>query len=98
MRGKLIAVFAVVVLVVGVLSYALTRATLGDLSTPGETPRALLAGRLGAGVERLAELGALHLARQPALEHEPVNLELGGGARERAPERTRRLAGGGQIA
>jgi hypothetical protein len=41
MRGKLIAVFAVVVLVVGVLSYALTRATLGDLSTPGETPRAL---------------------------------------------------------
>src|SRR5277367_2796704 len=41
MRGKLIAVFAVVVVVVGVLSYALTRATLGDLSTPGETPRAL---------------------------------------------------------
>jgi hypothetical protein len=41
MRGKLIAVFSVVVLVVGVLSYALTRATLGDLSTPGETPRAL---------------------------------------------------------
>lgn len=41
MRGKLIAVFAVVVLVVGGLSYALTRATLGDLSTPGETPRAL---------------------------------------------------------
>jgi HAMP domain-containing protein len=41
MRGKLIAVFAVVVLVVGGLSYALTRATLGDLTTPGETPRAL---------------------------------------------------------
>lgn len=41
MRGKLIAVFTVVVLVVGGLSYALTRATLGDLSTPGETPRAL---------------------------------------------------------
>ena len=41
MRGKLIAVFAVVVVVVGMLSYALTRATLGDLSTPGETPRAL---------------------------------------------------------
>lgn len=41
MRGKLIAVFAVVVLVVGGLSYALTRATLGDLTTSGETPRAL---------------------------------------------------------
>jgi hypothetical protein len=41
MRGKLIAVFAVVVVVVGLLSYALTRATLGDLATPGETPRAL---------------------------------------------------------
>ena len=41
MRGKLIAIFSVVVVVVGVLSYALTRATLGDLSTPGETTRAL---------------------------------------------------------
>src|SRR4051812_27128924 len=43
MRGKIIAVFALVVLVVGGLSYALTRATLGDLSTPGEAPRALAA-------------------------------------------------------
>lgn len=43
MRGKIIAVFAVVVLVVGGLSYALTRATLSDLSTPGEAPRALAA-------------------------------------------------------
>ena len=33
MRGKIIAVFAVVVLVVGGLSYALTRATLGDGSS-----------------------------------------------------------------
>jgi hypothetical protein len=43
MRGKIIAVFALVVLVVGGLSYGLTRATLGDLSTPGEAPRALAA-------------------------------------------------------
>ena len=41
MRGKLIAVFAVVVVVVGVLGWALTRATLGDLSPQGEAPRAL---------------------------------------------------------
>lgn len=43
MRAKIIAVFSVVVLIVGGLSYALTRATLGDLSTPGEAPRALAA-------------------------------------------------------
>ncbi len=41
MRGKIIAVFTVVVLVVGVLSYALTRATLGDMSSPDAAPRAL---------------------------------------------------------
>jgi hypothetical protein len=43
MRGKIIAVFSVVVLVVGGLTYALIRASLGDLSTPGEAPRALAA-------------------------------------------------------
>jgi hypothetical protein len=57
MRGKLIAVFAVVVLVVGVLSYALTRATLGDLSTPGETPRAL------AGANAQLQVDGLMLER-----------------------------------
>src|SRR5262245_13908928 len=41
MRGKIIAVFTVVVFVVGGLSYALTRAALGDLSTPGDASRAL---------------------------------------------------------
>jgi hypothetical protein len=43
MRGKIIAVFSVVVLVVGGLTYALIRASLGDLSAPGEAPRALAA-------------------------------------------------------
>jgi hypothetical protein len=43
MRGKFIAVFALVVLIVGGLSYAWTRATLGYLSMPGEAPRALAA-------------------------------------------------------
>ncbi len=43
MRGKIIAVFSVVVLVVGGLAYALIRASLGDLSTPGDAPRALAA-------------------------------------------------------
>src|SRR4051794_37537250 len=41
MRSKIIAVFSVVVLIVGGLSYALTRATLGELSNPGEAGRAL---------------------------------------------------------
>ncbi len=57
MRGKLIAVFAVDVLVVGVLSYARTRATLGDLSTPGETPRAL------AGANAQLQVDGLELER-----------------------------------
>jgi hypothetical protein len=43
MRGKIIAVFAGVVLIMGSLFYALSRATLGDLSSPGEAPRALAA-------------------------------------------------------
>jgi hypothetical protein len=62
MRGKLIAVFAVVVLVVGGLSYALTRATLGDLSTPGETPRAL------AGASAQLQVDGLSLERWLAVE------------------------------
>jgi hypothetical protein len=62
MRGKLIAVFAVVVVVVGVLSYALTRATLGDLSTPGETPRAL------AGASAQLQVDGLVLERWLATE------------------------------
>ncbi len=62
MRGKLIAVFAVVVVVVGVLSYALTRATLGDLSTPGETPRAL------AGASAQLQVDGLVLERWLASE------------------------------
>ena len=57
MRGKIIAVFAVVVLVVGGLGYALTRAALGDLSTPGEAPRAL------AGASAQLQLDGLVLER-----------------------------------
>jgi hypothetical protein len=53
MRGKIIAVFAVVVLIVGGLSYALTRATLGDLSTQGEAPRALAAATAQLQVDGL---------------------------------------------
>lgn len=68
MRGKLIAVFAFVVLVVGGLSYALTRATLGDLSTPGETPRAL------AGASAQLQVDGLVLERW--LANEVVNPKL----------------------
>jgi hypothetical protein len=53
MRGKIIAVFSVVVLVVGGLSYALIRASLGDLSTPGDAPRALEAATAELHLEGL---------------------------------------------
>lgn len=44
MRGKIAAVFALVVVVVGLLGYTLTRATLGDAAAqPSEAPRALAA-------------------------------------------------------
>ena len=57
MRGKIIAVFAVVVLVVGFLGYALSRAALGDLTIPGEAPRAL------AGASAQLQLNGLALER-----------------------------------
>ncbi|MCC6554211.1 MAG: hypothetical protein IT372_14515 [Polyangiaceae bacterium] len=41
MRGKIIAVFAVVVLVVAGLSFAVMRAATSDMSAPNEAPRAL---------------------------------------------------------
>lgn len=62
MRGKLIAVFSVVVVVVGLLGYALTRATIGDLSNPGETPRAL------AGASAQLQVDSLVLERWLASE------------------------------
>lgn len=62
MRGKIIAVFAIVVLVVGGLSYALTRATLGDLSIASETPRAL------AGAAAQLQVDGLVLERWLAAE------------------------------
>jgi hypothetical protein len=43
MRGKIIAVFAVIVLIVGGLSYALARASLGGMTDQGEASRALTA-------------------------------------------------------
>jgi hypothetical protein len=57
MRGKIIAVFAVVVLIMGGLFYALTRATLADLATPGEVARTL------AGASAQLQLDGLVLER-----------------------------------
>jgi hypothetical protein len=71
MRGKIIAVFALVVLVVGGLSYALTRATLGDVSTPADAARSQAAAAAelqleGLMLERwLAARGTEPLARGP---------------------------------
>jgi hypothetical protein len=53
MRGKIIAVFTVVVLLVGGLSFALTRYTLGDLSDNEGAPRALAAASAQLQVEGL---------------------------------------------
>lgn len=57
MRAKIIAVFTVIVLVVGGLSYALTRASLGELAKPGESRRSL------AAASAQLELDALLLER-----------------------------------
>lgn len=66
MRGKIIAIFSVIVLIVGGLSYALMRATLGDLSTPGDAPRAL------AGAVAELQLEGLVLERWLAAHaHDP---------------------------
>jgi hypothetical protein len=71
MRGKIIAVFALVVLVVGGLSYALTRATLGDGFSPGDATRAQAAAAAelqlqGLQLERwLAAQGTSPAAREP---------------------------------
>jgi hypothetical protein len=95
MRGKLIAVFAVVVLVVGGLSYALTRATLGDLSTPGETPRAL--GRALAGASAQLQVDGLVLERwlagevQSAKLREPFNAGTEAARKEGARNNADRL-------
>ncbi|WP_437671305.1 MXAN_5187 C-terminal domain-containing protein [Sorangium sp. So ce131] len=53
MRGKIIAVFAVIVLLVGGLSYALARASLGEISSQGEAPRALAAAMAQLQVDGL---------------------------------------------
>src|SRR5262249_54213621 len=76
MRGKIIAVFAVVVLIMGSLSYALTRATLGDLSTPGEAPRALAAASAKLQLDGLVlERWLATRANDPRLR-EPFNAAL----------------------
>ncbi|WP_437324105.1 MXAN_5187 C-terminal domain-containing protein [Sorangium sp. So ce381] len=53
MRGKIIAVFAVIVLMVGGLFYALTRASLAEIGRPGEAPRALAAAMAQLQVDGL---------------------------------------------
>ncbi|AUX25037.1 hypothetical protein SOCEGT47_055790 [Sorangium cellulosum] len=53
MRGKIIAVFAVIVLMVGGLSYTLARASLGSISASGEAPRALAAAMAQLQVDGL---------------------------------------------
>lgn len=84
MRGKIIAVFSVVVLIVGVLGYMLTRASLGDLSVQGEAPRALNA----AAAE--LQLGGLVLERWLAKQatdekvREPYNAGTPGAKAESA--------------
>src|SRR5262245_34435767 len=84
MRGKIIAVFAVVVVIMGSLFYALTRATLGDLSTPGEAPRALAAAGAQLQVDGLVlERWLAARATEPQLR-EPFNAGLAGARAEKA--------------
>jgi hypothetical protein len=91
MRGKIIAVFALVVLIVGGLSYALTRATLGDLSTPSEAPR----GR--AAAEAQLRLDGLVLERWLAAQatepkmREPFNAGTPSARSESATEVANKL-------
>lgn len=87
MRGKIITVFALVVLVVGGLSYALTRATLGDLSTPGEAPRALAAADRLQLDALLFERWLIGQVQNPRLR-EPFNA----GDPKARPESARKMA------
>jgi len=57
MRGKIFAVFATIVVIVGVLSYALARTVLGDPADRGDAPRAL------AGAMAQLQVDALVLER-----------------------------------
>ncbi|AUX45980.1 hypothetical protein SOCE26_074820 [Sorangium cellulosum] len=73
MRGKIIAVFAVIVLLVGGLSYALARASLGEISSQGEAPRALAAAMAQLQVDGLVlERWLASHASDPKLR-EPFN-------------------------
>lgn len=73
MRGKIIAVFAVIVLMVGGLAYALARASLGDIASPGEAPRALAAAMAQLQVDGLVlERWLASHASDPKLR-EPFN-------------------------
>ncbi len=71
MRETIIGVFAVVVLIVSVLSFALMRLTLGDVSNKGEAQRAVTAAVAqlqveGLRIERwLAQQANTDLAREP---------------------------------
>ncbi|AGP39634.1 MXAN_5187 C-terminal domain-containing protein [Sorangium cellulosum] len=73
MRGKIIAVFAVIVLMVGGLSYALTRASLAEMGRPGEASRALAAAMAQLQVDGLVlERWLASHASDPKLR-EPFN-------------------------
>ncbi|WP_437731328.1 MXAN_5187 C-terminal domain-containing protein [Sorangium sp. So ce1335] len=73
MRGKIIAVFAVIVLMVGGLAYALARASLREIASPGEAPRALAAAMAQLQVDGLVlERWLASHASDPKLR-EPFN-------------------------
>lgn len=84
MRGKIIAVFAVIVLMVGGLSYALTRVSLGDMSSHGEAPRALAAGMAQLQVDGLALERWLDAHASDPRVREPFNAGTPGARAEAA--------------
>ena len=65
MRGKLIAVFSVVVIVVGLLSFVLMRASLGDLFQNPDRARDE-AGHAAAAANAELQLQGLNMQRWPA--------------------------------
>lgn len=91
MRGKIIGVFAVVVLIVAWLSYALTRATLGDLTPPSETPRALTAAAAQLQLDGLVL--ERWLAKQVVDEHvrQPFNAGTNAAKAEAATTEANRI-------
>jgi HAMP domain-containing protein len=98
MRGKIIAVFAVVVLVVGGLSYALTRATLGDLSVQGEVPRALNAASAQIQLDGLVLERWLAKSVNDEKLREPFNAGTPNARADAATNEANRMHGAAQAA